>query len=125
MIVCRVIKDTEQNYSRTACLSFGFVLQTFKIDEDVIADCLSLNFSASVPRDQLISLLQRRESHPLRVAYDLILDHKNAKIRIDGTRHSCVSKYRWVRCFRTFGNIRRLYLDLLAFFCRVTRCEDC
>lgn len=26
----------------------------------------------------------RRVNHPLRVAYELILDHKNAKIRIDG-----------------------------------------
>ncbi|GAB9468808.1 hypothetical protein Gpo141_00006115 [Globisporangium polare] len=60
--------------------------ETFKIDEDVIADCLALQFSTSVARDQLIELLHRRESHPLRVAYDLILDHKNAKIRIDELR---------------------------------------
>lgn len=61
--------------------------QTFKIDEEVISDCLALQFSTSVPRDQLIEILHRRESHPLRVAYDLILDHKNAKIRIDGKSH--------------------------------------
>lgn len=60
--------------------------QTFKIDEDVIADCLALNFPTRVTRDQLIAQLQRREIHPLRVAYDLILDHKNAKSRIDGER---------------------------------------
>lgn len=59
-------------------------VQTFQIDEDVITSCLALNFPTRVTREQLVALLHRRESHPLRVAYDLILDHKNAKSRIDG-----------------------------------------
>ncbi|TYZ64719.1 hypothetical protein PybrP1_009372 [[Pythium] brassicae (nom. inval.)] len=61
--------------------------QTFKIDEDVIVSCLALNFPTRVTREQLVALLHRRESHPLRVAYDLILDHKNAKSRIDELRN--------------------------------------
>lgn len=31
-------------------------------------------------------MLIRRENHPVRVTYELILDHKNAKIRIDELR---------------------------------------
>ncbi|RLN37116.1 hypothetical protein BBJ28_00012275 [Nothophytophthora sp. Chile5] len=60
--------------------------ETFKIDEECLSRCLALNYSANVGREQLVALLMRRESHPLRVAYELILDHKNAKIRIDELR---------------------------------------
>ena len=45
---------------------------------------MALAYAANVGHDQLAALLMRRENHPLRVAYELILDHKNAKIRIDG-----------------------------------------
>jgi 5'-AMP-activated protein kinase, catalytic alpha subunit len=58
--------------------------QIFKIDEEVFEKCLSLKSASTIDRDQLIAILHRLESHPLRVAYDLILDHKNAKIRVDG-----------------------------------------
>ncbi|CEG50273.1 camk camkl ampk protein kinase [Plasmopara halstedii] len=60
--------------------------QTFKIDEECLSQCLALNYAANVGHDQLVALLTRRENHPLRVAYELILDHKNAKIRIDELR---------------------------------------
>jgi hypothetical protein len=59
-------------------------LQTFKIDEECLSQCLALNYASNIGHDQLVALLMRRENHPLRVAYELILDHKNAKIRIDG-----------------------------------------
>ncbi|KAG2851137.1 Serine/threonine protein kinase [Phytophthora cactorum] len=60
--------------------------QTFKIDDECLSQCLALNYAANIGHDQLVALLMRRESHPLRVAYELILDHKNAKIRIDELR---------------------------------------
>eukprot|EP00644_Phytophthora_capsici_P009884 jgi/Phyca11/119653/e_gw1.39.449.1 len=58
--------------------------ETFKIDEECLSQCLALNYAANIGHDQLVALLMRRENHPLRVTYELILDHKNAKIRIDG-----------------------------------------
>ncbi|TMW58966.1 hypothetical protein Poli38472_007111 [Pythium oligandrum] len=60
--------------------------ETFKIDEDVVHQCLSLNFPIQVDREQLIAIMHSRENHPHRVAYDLILDHKNARIRVDELR---------------------------------------
>ncbi|KAG7383043.1 Protein kinase [Phytophthora boehmeriae] len=60
--------------------------ETFKIDDECLAQCLALNYAANIGHDQLVGLLMRRENHPLRVAYELILDHKNAKIRIDELR---------------------------------------
>uniref|UniRef100_A0AAV1UUN6 non-specific serine/threonine protein kinase n=1 Tax=Peronospora matthiolae TaxID=2874970 RepID=A0AAV1UUN6_9STRA len=60
--------------------------ETFKIDEECLSQCLALAYAANVGHDQLVALLMRRENHPLRVAYELILDHKNAKIRIDELR---------------------------------------
>ncbi|KAF4316439.1 hypothetical protein BBO99_00008710 [Phytophthora kernoviae] len=60
--------------------------ETFKIDDECLSQCLALNYAANIGHDQLVGLLMRRESHPLRVAYELILDHKNAKIRIDELR---------------------------------------
>ncbi|KUF90846.1 Katanin p80 WD40 repeat-containing subunit B1 [Phytophthora nicotianae] len=59
--------------------------QTFKIDDECLSQCLALNYAANIGHDQLVALLTRRENHPLRVAYELILDHKNAKIRIDAS----------------------------------------
>ncbi|GLD94811.1 hypothetical protein PINS_up003436 [Pythium insidiosum] len=57
-----------------------------KIDEDVVEQCLALKFPTRVTREQLMMIIQRRENHPVRVAYELILDHKNAKIRVDELR---------------------------------------
>ncbi|TDH69695.1 hypothetical protein CCR75_001292 [Bremia lactucae] len=60
--------------------------QIFQIDKECLSQCLALNYAANVGHEQLVALLMTRESHALRVAYELILDHKNAKIRIDELR---------------------------------------
>lgn len=60
------------------------MLQTLKLDEDCLAHCLTYNHGAPITREQLITMLMRRDNHPLRITYELILDHKNAKSRIDG-----------------------------------------
>lgn len=61
--------------------------ETFKIEEEIIEKCLALKIpnQPTLTREQLIELLVRHDNnHPLRVAYDLMLDQKNAKIRVDG-----------------------------------------
>jgi hypothetical protein len=57
-----------------------------------LSEALSLNHgTAPITREQLVVMVMRREIHPVRVTYELLLDHKNAKIRIDGARvyHVC------------------------------------
>ncbi|RHY72345.1 hypothetical protein DYB38_007800, partial [Aphanomyces astaci] len=56
-----------------------------KIDDEVVAKCLTLDFpGGTITRDHVIHSIEHEEYTPLRVAYDLVLDHKNAKMRIDG-----------------------------------------
>lgn len=66
--------------------------QTLKIDEDCLTQALSLNHgTAPITREQLFAMVMRREIHPVRVTYELILDHKNAKIRIDGAQVALIA----------------------------------
>ncbi|ETV90989.1 CAMK/CAMKL/AMPK protein kinase, variant 1 [Aphanomyces invadans] len=58
-----------------------------KVDEEVVAKCLTLQFPGGMSRDQVVQSIERDERTPVRVAYDLVLDHKNAKIRIDELRN--------------------------------------
>ncbi|KAF0700705.1 Aste57867_8759 [Aphanomyces stellatus] len=56
------------------------------VDEEVVAQCLTLNFPG-ICREKIVQSVMNKEYTPLRVAYDLVLDHKNAKIRIDELRN--------------------------------------
>lgn len=58
--------------------------ESVKIDQEVVNQCLQLDFPG-ITRDKLIQVIRNQESSPFRVVYDLTLDHKNAKIRINGT----------------------------------------
>ncbi|RQM25980.1 hypothetical protein B5M09_000818 [Aphanomyces astaci] len=59
-----------------------------KIDDEVVAKCLTLDFpGGTITRDHVIHSIEHEEYTPLRVAYDLVLDHKNAKMRIDELRN--------------------------------------
>ncbi|CAK4076612.1 unnamed protein product [Aphanomyces euteiches] len=57
-----------------------------KIDEEVVNQCLTFNFPG-ISREKIVHSVMNKEYTPLRVAYDLVLDHKNAKIRIDELRN--------------------------------------
>ncbi|DAZ93149.1 TPA: hypothetical protein N0F65_006348 [Lagenidium giganteum] len=55
-------------------------------NKEVISQCLSWNIPGGITREQLLKAVKQREPSAIRVIYDLILDHKNAKIRIDELR---------------------------------------
>lgn len=57
--------------------------ESIKIDQEILTQCLQLDFPG-ITRDKLIQVIRNQESSPFRVVYDLTLDHKNAKIRING-----------------------------------------
>ncbi|EQC38348.1 CAMK/CAMKL/AMPK protein kinase [Saprolegnia diclina VS20] len=57
------------------------------LDDDVVTQCLALNFPG-VSREAIVHCVLNKEHGPLRVAYDLMLDHKNAKKRIDELRNT-------------------------------------
>nr|CCA17060.1 SNF1related protein kinase catalytic subunit alpha p [Albugo laibachii Nc14] len=59
--------------------------ESVKIDQEVVNQCLQLDFPG-ITRDKLIQVIRNQESSPFRVVYDLTLDHKNAKIRINELR---------------------------------------
>ncbi|RHZ14766.1 hypothetical protein DYB37_009120, partial [Aphanomyces astaci] len=63
-------------------------LRARKIDDEVVTKCLTLDFpGGTITRDHVIHSIEHEEYTPLRVAYDLVLDHKNAKMRIDELRN--------------------------------------
>ncbi|CCI47099.1 unnamed protein product [Albugo candida] len=60
--------------------------ESIKIDQEILTQCLQLDFPG-ITRDKLIQVIRNQESSPFRVVYDLTLDHKNAKIRINELRN--------------------------------------
>jgi len=54
-----------------------------KLDEEVVSQCLELNIP-SISREKIIQAVTTGEPGIIRVAYDVILDHKNSGVRVDG-----------------------------------------
>ena len=62
--------------------------QVFVVDQDIVQQVLHTNFPDGTVDTITRAITERQEYNHLRVAYELILDHKNARLRVDELRHA-------------------------------------